>query len=118
MYKEGLTGAEQGSALHAFLQRADLAAAAKDPEGEGRRQLEKKLLAAEEHRSLPWAQLRRFFESDAFARMRAAESLLREYAFITSVPAEQLSPGAAGRGARFGLNMGLSQNRILKNQTR
>ena len=26
MYKEGLTGAEQGSALHAFLQHADLAA--------------------------------------------------------------------------------------------
>ena len=96
MYKEGLTGAEQGSALHAFLQHADLAAAAQDPEGEGRRQLEKKLLAAEQHRSLPWAQLRRFFESDAFARMQAAQNALREYAFITSVPAEQLSPGASG----------------------
>ena len=86
----------EGSALHAFLQHADLAAAAKDPEGEGRRQLEKKLLAAEQHRSLPWAQLRRFFESDAFARMQAAQNALREYAFITSVPAEQLSPGASG----------------------
>ena len=100
MYKEGLTGAEQGSALHAFLQHADLAAAAQDPEGEGRRQLEKKLLAAEQHRSLPWAQLRRFFESGAFTRMQAAQNALREYAFITSVPAGQLSPGAAGRGAR------------------
>lgn len=100
MYKEGLTGAEQGSALHAFLQHADLAAAAKDPEGEGRRQLEAKLLTAEQHRSLPWDKLRGFFESDAFARVQAAQRALREYAFITSIPAEQLSPEAAGAGAR------------------
>ncbi|WP_394964350.1 UvrD-helicase domain-containing protein [Candidatus Allofournierella excrementigallinarum] len=100
MYKEGLTGAEQGSALHAFLQHADLAAAAKDSEAEGRRQLEAKLLTAEQHHSLPWKALHAFFESDAFARMQAAERVLREYAFITSIPAEQLSPEAAGAGAR------------------
>lgn len=100
MYKEGLTGAEQGSALHAFLQHADLAAAAKDPEGEGRRQLEAKLLTAEQHHSLPWKALRAFFESDAFARVQAAQRVLREYAFITSIPAEKLSPEAAGAGAR------------------
>ena len=100
MYKEGLTGAEQGSALHAFLQHADLAAAAKDPQGEGRRQLEAKLLSAEQHHSLPWDKLRGFFESAAFARLQAAQSVLREYAFITSIPAGDVAPEAGRSGAR------------------
>ena len=39
LYDEGLTGAAPGSALHAFFQHADHAAAAKDPQGEDRRQL-------------------------------------------------------------------------------
>ena len=100
MYKEGLTGAEQGSALHAFLQHADLAAAARDPEGEGRRQLEAKLLTPEQLACLPFEQLRSFFESDAFARLQSAGAVLREYAFITALPAEQVSPEAAHSGAR------------------
>ena len=100
MYKEGLTGAEQGSALHAFLQHADLAAAARDPEGEGRRQLEAKLLTPEQLACLPFEQLRRFFESDAFARLQSAGAVLREYAFITALPAGQVSPAAGGTGAR------------------
>ena len=32
--------------------------------------------------------------------MQAAQRVLREYAFITSIPAEKLSPEAAGAGAR------------------
>ena len=40
LYKEGLTGAERGTATHAFLQAADFALAALDLEAEIRRQIE------------------------------------------------------------------------------
>ncbi|HJA25089.1 MAG TPA: UvrD-helicase domain-containing protein [Candidatus Fournierella merdigallinarum] len=100
MYQAGLTGAEQGTALHAFLQHADLAAAAADPAAEVRRQLEDKLLAPELARCLPLEQLARFFQSPAFGRVRRAQRVLREYAFITALPAALAAPGARAGDAQ------------------
>ena len=89
LYKEGLTAAERGTALHAFLQHADLAAAAKDPKGEAERQKKEKLLAPELYEKMDFGKLSRFFDSPLFSRMQKAEKVLREYEFITALPAER-----------------------------
>lgn len=84
---DGLSAAEKGTALHAFLQHADLLAAAKDPEAEAGRQLRMQLLAPELAARLDYAALRAFFKSSLFARICSAGQLLREYDFITALPA-------------------------------
>ena len=84
--KQGLTAAERGTSLHAFLQNADFAAAPADLEGEIRRQQELGLLESERAAQLDRSALRTFFASPLFARMQQCK-LLREYDFITALPA-------------------------------
>ena len=102
LYKEGLTAAEKGTALHAFLQYADFEAASADVRAEARRQVEKRLLLPELYDKMDFEKLEEFFQSPAYARIKAADRVLREYDFITSIPAEQAAPEAEGEllGAR------------------
>lgn len=101
--KDGLTAAEMGTALHAFLEHADFAAlaAAKAQSGsalaeairaERRRQVEAKLTAPEIAEKLDENKIQRFTESEAFARICAASQVLREYSFITALPAAEVLP--------------------------
>ena len=101
LYKEGLTGAERGTATHSVLQFADLAAA---------RENLCRRAAAPCARGLPlrpscahiWMRraLRRFFfSSPLLARMLSAQKLLREYAFLTSVSAKYVQPDIPPRFA-------------------
>ncbi|MCI2046590.1 MAG: UvrD-helicase domain-containing protein [Faecalibacterium sp.] len=94
----GMTAAEKGTALHTFLEHADFAAlAAAKRQGEAAleaalsaeaaRQLAQKLTDPETAQQLDFARLRAFVESEAFARITAAEQVLREYDFITGLPA-------------------------------
>ena len=87
-----------GTALHAFMEHADFAALAA-PAREGQaallaalaaerdRQTEARLTAPEIADKLDLARLARFFGGEAFRRVLAAERVLREYAFITALPA-------------------------------
>ncbi len=94
----GMTAAEKGTALHTFLEHADfaaLAAAKRAGEAaleaalsaEAARQLAQKLTDSETACQLDFGQLRAFTQSDAFMRITAAEQVLREYDFITGLPA-------------------------------
>lgn len=96
LYKEGLTAAEKGTALHAFLQHADLAAAAADLEGEARRQVEAKLLDESLYEKMDFSRLRQFFAGSLFARMQSAQKILREYEFITARPAADAAVDKTG----------------------
>ncbi len=87
LYKEGLTAAERGTAQHAFLQFADFGAAARDAGAELERLVREGYLDGALAEKLPRERIEAFFASDLAARMRAAERLLREYDFITAVPA-------------------------------
>jgi ATP-dependent helicase/nuclease subunit A len=98
---DGLTAAEMGTALHAFLQHADFAALGKARRAggkalaeaitaENRRQVELRLTAPNIAARLDERHIRRFFESEAFARIEAAEEVLREYPFITAIPAGEV----------------------------
>lgn len=88
LYKEGLTAAERGMALHAALQFADLAAAANDLPGEVARLVEGGWLDAALAGQLELPRMAAFLQSPLAARMREAKKLLREYDFITAVPAK------------------------------
>ena len=116
--KEGLSAAEMGTALHAFMEHADfadLAAPAREGQAallaalaaERDRQTEARLTAPEIADKLDLARLARFFGGEAFRRVLAAERVLREYAFITALPAgavlaaqgqtpEEMPPAAGG----------------------
>ena len=94
--KDGLTAAEMGTALHAFLEHADFArlAAAKAAgtldaaiPAERDRQVAVQLTAPEIAEKLDAVCIRRFVESEAFAKICAAEQVLRELPFITALPA-------------------------------
>ena len=94
--KDGLTAAEMGTALHAFLEHADFAAlAAARAAGvldeaiaaERQRQVDAQLVAPEIAEKLDVSRIRRFVESEAFAKICAADRVLREMDFITALPA-------------------------------
>ena len=94
--KDGLTAAEMGTALHAFLEHADFAALAA-VKGSGRvneaiqaerqRQVGAQLVAPEIAEKLDAGRIRCFVESEAFAKICAADRVLREMDFITALPA-------------------------------
>ena len=116
--RDGLSAAEMGTALHAFLEHADFAALA-EPARQGGQVL-REALAAERDRQtaarltapqiaekLDLNRLARFFGGEAFRRVMAAGKVLREYAFITALPAgavlaaqgqapEEMPPAARG----------------------
>ena len=86
-----MTGAEKGTVTHAFLQHADLELAARDLDAEARRQEQLGLIARENVENLDRPALERFFEGELFRRIGQAEQALREYAFISAVPAAALA---------------------------
>ncbi|NLS85039.1 MAG: helicase-exonuclease AddAB subunit AddA [Ruminococcaceae bacterium] len=88
MYKEGLTGAEMGTAQHAFMQFADFAAGKKDIEAEINRLSTGGFISAEIAEKLPRDALSQFLSSPLVSRMQSADKLLREYDFITAVSAK------------------------------
>ena len=108
--RDGLTAAEMGTALHVFLEHADFSAlaAAKDAGGleeailaERQRQVDRQLVAPEIAEKLDVSRIRRFVEGEAFAKICAAEKVLRELAFITALPASAVltAQGASAQEA-------------------
>jgi ATP-dependent helicase/nuclease subunit A len=94
----GLTAAEMGTALHAFLEHADFAALAKAKQqgdaaleasisDEAARQLAEKLTDPEVAAHLDLGRILKFLQSEAFVRITAARQVLKEYDFITGLPA-------------------------------
>ena len=107
--KDGLTAAEMGTALHVFLEHADFSAlaAAKDAGGleeailaERQRQVDRQLVAPEIAEKLDVSRIRRFVEGEAFAKICAADEVLRELAFITALPAEAVLAAQGTEGVR------------------
>lgn len=96
--RDGLTAAEMGTALHSFMEHADFAAlgaaldagpeaVARAVERENQRQVEARLTPPEIADKLDRERICRFVSGEVFARIRAAEQVLREVAFITALPA-------------------------------
>ncbi|MBQ9859428.1 MAG: helicase-exonuclease AddAB subunit AddA [Clostridia bacterium] len=99
LQKEGLTAAQKGTALHTFMQYADLTRAAADLEGETARLAENGFITEAQRNALPTDKIRTFLAGPLFARMAAAQTVWREYPFTVPVMADTLAslPAAMGQ---------------------
>lgn len=78
----GLTAAEKGTAMHTFMQYADYRAAENNAEAEAARLAENGLLSPEERDSLNILQLKEFFGTELYARMKKSGTIRREQKFL------------------------------------
>ncbi|MCL1830359.1 MAG: UvrD-helicase domain-containing protein [Oscillospiraceae bacterium] len=85
-----LTALARGSILHNFMQYADFKQAAKSPEAELERLVTEGFINAEHAKAVNLNQIKAFLESDLGKRLVEGK-ILREYAFIDSVPATEVS---------------------------
>ncbi|MEF9969561.1 MAG: UvrD-helicase domain-containing protein [Ruthenibacterium sp.] len=88
LYQEGLTAAERGTAQHAFLQFANFDAATRDLQTEIARLVSENYLDAALAQKLPLQNITAFLQTPLAKRMQNAAVLLREYDFITAIPAK------------------------------
>lgn len=94
LQKSGMTGAERGTAIHAFMQSVPFDGPAPDLQAEVQRQKDLKLLDADLADKLDLERVQPFFESGVWRRIRAARKVLREEPFITALPASRITPEA------------------------
>ncbi len=106
-----LAGAQRGTAVHLFMECADYAAAARDPEGELRRLLEEGYLDEATAGAVDIEKLRAFFSS-SLARRMLEHPVLREYEFILPVDPQLL--GAPGHPEERVLVQGIADCVILE----
>lgn len=92
MESQGMTAAEKGTALHAFIQFADYSKAAVDPHQELARLVQKGFLTGEQAKAVDLRKVSQFFFSELMNRMLTSPRLLREYRFTVTIPAGQLQP--------------------------
>ena len=94
LQKTGMTGAERGTAIHAFMQSVPFDGPAPDLDAEVKRQTDLQLLDAALADKLDLDAVRPFFESAVWRRIRHAKQILREEPFITALPAAEITPAA------------------------
>ena len=94
LQKDGLTGAERGTAIHAFMQSVPLQGDAPDLAKEVERQVAQKLLDPALAAKLDLGQVEPFFAGGVWRRIRQARRVLREEPFITALPAGKVVPQA------------------------
>ena len=80
-----LSGAEKGTATHLFMQYCDMSLAEKDVSSERDRLYENGLLGNKESRAIEIPLIEKFFESELYSRMKAAEKLQRERKFLLRI---------------------------------
>ncbi len=89
-YKEGLTAAEQGTAMHEFLQFANFKNAKTDLKKEIKRLVSEKFISEIIAVKLNENKIEAFLNSKTAQRMMSAKILYREYDFITNIKAENI----------------------------
>ncbi len=87
LHESGMTPAEQGTALHEFMQYADYDGAAADIEMEIERLVNRKFITKEQGESIDREKAAVFFQSDLFSRMKNSCKLRREWRFMLDIPA-------------------------------
>ncbi len=90
LYSTGLTAAERGTAMHTFLQLVPYTEDIHDVEREIERLVAGSYLSPAQAKSLSRKGLSAFFASSLFKRIQKAKRVLREYDFITAIPATRI----------------------------
>lgn len=88
--QQELTPINKGIALHRFLQFADFARAARDPQAEIAAMRERAFLSPQEADSVDPAAVRAFFDSELGRRILSADRVYREIRFLRRFDAEEL----------------------------
>ncbi len=96
LQKTGMTGAERGTAIHAFMQSVPFDGPAPDLDAEVRRQTDLQLLDPALADKLDLNAVRPFFASAVWRRIRLAKQILREEPFITALPAAEVASARSG----------------------
>ena len=91
---EKLTSAEKGTALHAFMQFADFAAAREDISAELRRLTDSGFITEVQAQSIDLERAERFINSSLVTRCLNAENVYKEYRFTIRIPADRVSESA------------------------
>lgn len=94
--KTGLTPAERGTALHAYLQFADYQKAAEDPKQELNSLVERGFLTEWQAQAVDLNAVLVFFKSSIAKRMLHASWMKREYRFSVEIPAGEIRPELTG----------------------
>ena len=96
---ERLTSAEKGTALHAFMQFADFAAAREDITAQLRSLTDAGYLTGAQAESIDIARARSFIDSPLVTRCLNAERIFKEYRFNIRIPAVRVKPDIDDRFA-------------------
>lgn len=88
--KGGLTPAERGTALHAYMQYVDYKTAASNPEAELERLYKEAYLTKEQADAVDINKIKHFFASPLAKRILNSKKVLREYRFTIEIPASRL----------------------------
>ena len=89
---EKLTSAEKGTALHAFMQYADFAAAREDIEAQLQLLTDEGYLTQAQADSVDIEKARRFIDSELVTRCLNADKVYKEYRFNIRIPANRVDP--------------------------
>ncbi|HEX3037943.1 MAG TPA: helicase-exonuclease AddAB subunit AddA [Oscillospiraceae bacterium] len=93
MSSSGLTPAERGTALHAYMQFADYAAAAQNPQVELERLVIQGYLTVEQGAAVDIKRIQAFFAGNTAKRILASNNVLREFRFTVEIPANMVKQG-------------------------
>ncbi len=88
----GLTPAERGTALHAYMQFADYAAAARDTQAELDRLVAQGYLSTEQGAAVDQKRVQAFFANNIAGRILASANVMREFRFTVEIPASMVKP--------------------------
>ena len=91
-----MSGAQRGQALHTFLQFADYDKAAQSCKDEIERMTALKYITEKQAKAISVKKLENFFNSKLFERIKNADNVYRELAFIHNVDAKELGYDADG----------------------
>ena len=92
MQGEKLTSAEKGTALHAFMQFVDFAAAREDMQAQISRLNDEGYLTQAQVNSIDKERAARFIQSDLVTRCLNADEVYKEYRFNVKIPAKLVDP--------------------------
>ena len=89
---EKLTSAEKGTALHAFMQYADFAAAREDIGAQLKRLTDEGYLTQAQADSIDMDKAKRFIDSELVTQCLQADTVYKEYRFNVRIPAKLVDP--------------------------
>ncbi|MBQ9461669.1 MAG: helicase-exonuclease AddAB subunit AddA [Clostridia bacterium] len=92
MQEDKLTGAERGTAVHAFLQHAELVGLENDPQAELERLKNEGFLTAQQAAAVSKRDIDGFLSSGIYSSMKGSVRLLREHRFTVNIPASDIDP--------------------------